>query len=351
MLLISELRSAEQAIRSDDHLRTFWLPAWERLFPRSLREEFEAVISECRVDASVLATMAEQPDFDYGAAASQIGALSASTRGSGTKTALLSLLLAWKHQQSPDRAIMIAANCLGSDTDTVATLVGALVGAASDQAPTGLILDRDYICLEAERLNALHEGKQASDFRYPTLAKWHPPTNQSDVVGEVNGRMAVAGLGYVLEAGERIPDLSKSDYAWQWLKLEYGQTILARLKLPLRNLDTNSVPTDASVRHRAERTTTPQAELFAPTVHSLVSSEKLQATPESRQAGIDELTRGAIDSGFDPLQIGRTLLELCEQPDGIERVIGYAAIIAKAKRARSAQRVVAPERRRVREGD
>lgn len=338
MFLISELRAAEQSIRSDDHLRTFWLPVWERTFPRKLRDELDTVITECRVDASTLAAVAEGSDFDYCAAAAQIGALSPSARGSGTKTALLSLLLAWKYQANPDRAISVAANCLGSDTDTVATLVGALVGATTDHAPTALLMDREYISSEADRLNALRAGRQATDFQYPSLAKWTPPQNQSDAVGEIDSQMAVAGLGFVSEPGERIPDPTKRDFAWQWLKLAYGQTILARLKLPLPSLKTASLPGLTSAR-RVRRVATPQAELFAQPVQS-VPNERLSSAiaPDGLDISLDELTRIAIDSGFDPAQIGHTLLRLCEESDGIEKVIAYAAIIAKAKRARSAQR-------------
>lgn len=345
MLLISELRATEQGIRGDDHLRTFWLPAWERLFPRGLREEFDAVIAECHADAAVLAEFAERPEFDYCAAAMQIGGLSAASRGSGTKTVLLSLVLAWKYHDNPERAVTIAANCLGSDTDTVATLVGALVGAANDQAPTAPILDREYILSEADRMNMLWEGRPASDFRYPNLAKWTPPMNQSDVVGEVNGRMAVAGLGYISDAGERFADPTKQEFAWQWLTLAHGQTILTRLKLPLRSLKAASLPAITPVRR--ERLTPPQEELFSqPAPQRTVKSDSVELETETRGGDLDELTRGTIDSGFDPLQIGRTLLALCDYPDGIEKAIAYAAIIAKAKRARSVQRPT-PERRRL----
>lgn len=354
MLLISELRSAEQSIRADDHLRTFWLPAWEQHFTKGLREEFDTVIAECHADALILAESANGLDFDYCTAAAKIGGTSPDSRGSGTKTALLSLLLAWRYRDNPDRAVAVAANCLGSDTDTVATLVGALVGAVVDHAPTAQIMDQDYICYESNRLNDLREGKPTRDFQYPNLAKWTVPTNQSDAVGEANGRLAIAGLGYVAEPGERFPDRSRTEFAWQWLKLSHGQTVLARLKLPLRPLKTSSLPIQASVR-TPQRSAAGQAELFGGqpamprdsqheghevqrVAPNTVPCDATATVEHGPGANLDDLTREAIDSGFDALHIGRTLLGLCEYPDGIEKAIAYAAIVAKAKRARLVSR-------------
>ncbi|MCK4613669.1 MAG: ADP-ribosylglycohydrolase family protein, partial [Thermoplasmata archaeon] len=50
------------------------------------------------------------------------GAISPQYRGSGTKTAVLAVALAWIYKHSPKEAIEAAANLLGSDTDTIATM-------------------------------------------------------------------------------------------------------------------------------------------------------------------------------------------------------------------------------------
>lgn len=49
---------------------------------------------------------------------------------------------------------------------------------------------------------------------------------------------------------------------------------------------------------------------------------------------VDELTKESIRSGFDELVVGRNLLRLLDGPNAIEKAIGYAAIIAKAKVSR-----------------
>jgi hypothetical protein len=50
---------------------------------------------------------------------------------------------------------------------------------------------------------------------------------------------------------------------------------------------------------------------------------------------LDEITREVIRAEFDPVLIGRWLLHFSTQKDGIERAIAFAAIVAKAKRARA----------------
>ncbi|MCK5022267.1 MAG: hypothetical protein KAR54_03400 [Candidatus Pacebacteria bacterium] len=49
---------------------------------------------------------------------------------------------------------------------------------------------------------------------------------------------------------------------------------------------------------------------------------------------IDEITNYLIKSGFNETKIGRYLLSLADDEDGIEKAIAFSSIIVKAKRAR-----------------
>ncbi|RDH91092.1 MAG: hypothetical protein DIZ77_11840 [endosymbiont of Seepiophila jonesi] len=49
---------------------------------------------------------------------------------------------------------------------------------------------------------------------------------------------------------------------------------------------------------------------------------------------VDKKTQEAIQSGFDESLIGKHLLDFAADPEGIEKAIGYTAIIIKAKRTR-----------------
>jgi len=52
-------------------------------------------------------------------------------------------------------------------------------------------------------------------------------------------------------------------------------------------------------------------------------------------ADIDDLSKRAINSQFDPSIIGQHILLLSSLPQGVEKAIAYAAIIAKARLART----------------
>ena len=58
----------------------------------------------------------------------QIGCLSRQTKGSGTATVAAAIFLYFRHLSQPEESIYTAANLLGSDTDTIACMVGGLVG-------------------------------------------------------------------------------------------------------------------------------------------------------------------------------------------------------------------------------
>jgi len=49
---------------------------------------------------------------------------------------------------------------------------------------------------------------------------------------------------------------------------------------------------------------------------------------------LHELTAAVIKKSFDPRLIGEHLIALAEMPNGIELAVAYAAIIAKARKAR-----------------
>ena len=74
-----------------------------------------------------------------------------------------------------------------------------------------------------------------------------------------------------------------------------------------------------------------QEDLFRP------SSMNASNDPHKQKllsGNIDVLTNEAIQSNFNPEVIGLHLLALSERPDGIEKAITYAGIIAKAKISR-----------------
>lgn len=325
-----------ELIRNDRELNDFWLPTWEKSSGQDIETLFSSVAGECRKDIELIRKMTKDiPECNYPDIVKAIGGMSPQYRGSGTKTAILGATLGWIYTDRSKEAMEVAVNLLGSDTDTIATMSGAIIGAAIDEDPPGEICDKAYIKKEASRLCAISHGQKTESFTYPDLLKWNVSSVQSDFVGIEHGRLAVSGLGYVEPLGTTYEQKGKSGAIWQWMQLTTGQQIFAKRRLkpvviPITNLPLQ-VETEQLIRKPSEQT---QASLF-----EIGRKKDVQRpVPQKQLLTLDQATKQAINSGFDPAIIGRMLLEFSERNDGIELAMGFSAIIAKARRARFAQK-------------
>ena len=99
-----------------------------------------------------------------------VGALRAASRGSGIGTVAVAILLSVRDWDHPAEAVYTAANFNGSDTDTIASFTGALVGAqyGIEVVPGRLIervQDRDYLISVADRLDRIVRGRAPTNVR------------------------------------------------------------------------------------------------------------------------------------------------------------------------------------------
>jgi hypothetical protein len=81
-------------------------------------------------------------------------------------------------------------------------------------------------------------------------AIWRPPQSLVDAVGLTNGHLAVAGLGIAEPTGPSWADSRDKTVSWRWLKLKFGQTVLARQRQTLSEL---LIKTNRTVRLRHKR--------------------------------------------------------------------------------------------------
>jgi ADP-ribosylglycohydrolase len=338
---VEHFREAGQAIRNDADLSTFWLPVWEERIGARIEDVFEVVGKECLADIQIAGRYASGLPQGYKEMVEAIGGLGAETRGSATKTALIAAALSFMYRDSdPAEALRVAANLFFSDTDTIGTMCGALLGVIADSAPPHDILDRPYIEAEAARMHEIGSGRRTESFEYPDLGQWRAPRSQLDPVGLVdNQRFAVSGLGFAEPFGKeyRSRGRDERDVIWQWLRLDFGQSIVTKRRAKPARLPETSIPKahahgavgSVTARDAGDKLTPrpEQPRLFAP--RSVAVAER--ALIES----LDRLSDEAIRSRFDPATIGRHVLELADRPDGIELAIAYVSIIAKAKIARS----------------
>jgi hypothetical protein len=333
---LREARLVVDVVIADRELSSFWLPVWEQKSGKSFSTEVSRVLEECDRD---VASLTQHPIVDgetYRSAVEAIGGLDPTSRGSGTKTSLIASALCWGyHTRPPSEAIAVAANLLGSDTDTIGTLAGAILGAVTDIGPVGALLDQEYIESEAMRLHGISLGSEGKSFAYPDLMRWSPPKNQTSAVGLSEDQIVVAGLGPALPIGESFRGQSQERAVWRWLRLEFGQTIIAKMRTDLQQLPhqiaTAMVPTESKATAMTSKEQ--QNSLFSPEAEPRGDSRN-----SSNRQTLDEMTSAAIKSGFDPATIGQHIIDLSSQAEGIERCLGYVAIISKARKARLTRR-------------
>jgi ADP-ribosylglycohydrolase len=310
-------------LESDDELRAFWTPTWKARLKSSIKVAFEETKAEFEVDLSIANDMLSATrDNAFDALVHKLDAESANSRGSATKTALLAAVLAWQYRNNnPEAALQVAANHLFCDTDSIATMAGAILGCAHKQPPPGVIQDEDYIRSDAQRLATLADERKVKAFRYPDLLQWQPPRTQLEAVIANGSKIQVAALGNAQPISEEFSGRAGEAF-WQWLRLDFGQTILAKQRG--HGHQSRKAQRKANLEQEgAKMTKTDQSPLFP-------------SGPPARTSApsIHELTSAAIKSRFDPRVIGEHLLTLSGYPDGIELAIAYTAILAKALRAR-----------------
>ncbi|MFZ2997362.1 ADP-ribosylglycohydrolase family protein [Sphingobium sp.] len=355
-LFVERLSVLPELIAADPQLAAFWQSAWENSAGRSLVSAIETMRSEALQDVYAVQRINEaDAERSYRMLLERTGCLTQRFRGSGFKTALAAVALAWLYRdRSIEDALILAANELESDTDTIATMAGALMGCVRGSEPQWAVQDRDYIVQEARRLAAIASGRPQDSFAYPDLGHWSPPTRQTASVGLSDSGFALAGLGPLNPSG---PDYAAGDALWQWFALPFGQTVLAkRRKVVNDRLDPSQLPGDRQRPVSARKPPTRPAPVTPPASAS-ISAKDSQANlfdqgvsqparrhepsePAARAArsGLDYWTDVVIHNEFDDLTIGRVFNRLLEETGSADIAVAFAAIIAKAKLARGRRR-------------
>lgn len=335
-------------VQDEPDLSTFWLSTWERESANSLSEATQEAADEWAHSVGLAVSLLTSAYEDsYRAVVQLLGGLSDAERGSGLKCALFSLVAAWLYrEQSPDDALKAVVNYLDSDTDTIATMVGALMGALPHQPPpSGKLQDRIYLEHEALRLYKISVGASVSSFQHPDLLYWQPPKTALDAVFMQNGKLTLAGLGTVKPISDEFTSNQKGT-VFQWYALEFGQTVLCKRRAELKNissttgLKSSQVPTvNVLVKPDPPKVKPAHVTNTGDMFKQPVSVETALGSAPNTRLTLDQLTDAAIRSEFNAKLIGEHLLDLSEQENGIELAIGYVAIVVKAKKARIKRRI------------
>jgi ADP-ribosylglycohydrolase len=339
--------SLPRLIANDPQLSAFWRSAWENGAAASLDTALSTIRDEALHDIGQIAKVTRgSASENYREVLERLGCLTTRFRGSGFKTALASLALAHIFREdNVEAALTMAANELESDTDTIATMTGAILGAISTHSPEWQIQDRQYIVQEAERLAAIALKQPQSSFTYPDLGHWNPPAKQTASIGWLEGDLVLAGLGHLKSQG---PEYRAGDAVWQWFALPFGQTILAKRRANLNEkISADQLPGPRQdARTDMRRVRKPEHSAEAPQTRLPLDDGRNDHRPQpkisqdtrSSRDAIDTWSDEAIHSEFDDLTLGRLLNRCIDSSQSVDAAIGFAAIVAKAKLARQRRR-------------
>lgn len=330
--LMHELHQLPEIIKGDDQLSSFWLPVWEEKSKVRLEDAVRTVIAECDRDLGLIASHAHTNGNGYRSAAQAVGAYEPETRGSATKTAILASYAAWLFREDAHAGMLCIVNALGTDTDTIATMCGALLGAVHQEAPSEELADQEYLRSEAERMAHIAEGEDAASFRYPDLLRWNPPRAMLDVVGLDEQGVVIAGLGAATPISDPILQSGSSPSMWQWMQLSFGQKVFIKRRTELQSMQNNQLPADSRALRVNPKPVSPknnQRDLF-PRPHPPPPQAVKPAV-----LSVDEAFESVSRANFEPTHIGQALRMLSEQEGGVDRAVAFAAIVAKAINARA----------------
>ena len=220
----------------DAELHAYWLPYWRHPRLGEWHDAVAASVESAKAEARTVAAAVDAASDlrnGYRAVVDALRLRDPARRGSGLHTmfaALALVALSRQHGQSTSDALLCAANELNTDTDTIATMAGAVLGCGATEPPPGPLLDGNYIASEAVRV-AAPGGPGRSRFRYPDLLAWEPPRTQSDALFAHGDELWVAGLGPASALAQPMTT-PRAEFAWQWVRLDTSQTLVIKRRSP-----------------------------------------------------------------------------------------------------------------------
>jgi hypothetical protein len=329
-------------LERDNELHTFWKPTWERESGRSLKDAISIFQKEAFHDVVLVEdALNSSSSADYHDILDLLGCLTDKYRGSGFKTAFAALVLSLMYSSERiESALIHSANELESDTDTIATMAGALLGSLTEYEPSWKIQDIDYLRAEAMRLVDIAKGIRTSSFSYPDVSVWEPPINQSDSVVSRKGALALRGIGDLEPLGK---EYSSGSSVWQWFQLPFGQSVLAKRRsntqssvnksqMPREPLLSKSQGGTTSMNH--EQNSFKFTENKVNKIEQYNANSNLKAPRAQIFPGLDEATDIVIASNFDNETIGRVINQCIDATGSIDLTVSLSAIIGKARLAR-----------------
>jgi len=340
--LFHRLKKVPDLILADPDLSLMWVPQWEKLARKRVSEAADEVLAACEHDVRlaldvVRSNKGQAGDEVYRSVVQRLGGQDKKTVGSGTKTALLASIASRLFIDHPLDGVVSVSNLLGSDTDTIATMMGAILGVTTSEAPPQPVLDEEYIISQAQRLFKIWNGESVETHAYPDLATWMPPKTSLDALGKDDEKPYLKGFGRVTPLGEVVEQSGQATIYWQSYKIEWGQTFILKSRAevkPVSEFDKPVVSRVAVVSRKAQEPILPKkssgiANGF-PGFNELLETSNLNRSVDQAQldASLDSKVELVKKVNFCPEKIGELVLEMAFAPQGIESMIDFSVSLA-----------------------
>ena len=220
-------------IQGDIETGSYWRSAFEAE-SGPFEEAWSKAVAECKEAIRLADTgPGSAGTASYSLIIDRLGLRKPERRGSGQLTAVAAAGLTWCETR-PEEALRRAANAIGTDTDTIATMAGAILGVTAESDPPIEVLDANLFRSEADRFAKIAEGARPKGHRYPDLLHWSAPKARADALTRTRDEgLHVRGLGRAEAIGDPIAPPS-GIFKWQWVRLETGQTLLIKRRGSLK---------------------------------------------------------------------------------------------------------------------
>lgn len=288
----------------EDHgtLGATWIGLWQQETGNKFRDAWQSTARELCVainDAVGRADDSEGVEAAYASIVARLGLEDEEQQGSGILTTVAAVALAAAAPKAHE-GVLTAANATGTDTDTIATMAGALLGACDGAAsPPEEPLDSDYLRAEADRLVAVSRGEQANNYTYPDLLTWTAPATQADALVSANGGLAVEGLGPAERLAVDAIYNARRDFAWEWVRTHFGQSLLIKRRPEVKPLEAENdlTPPPAPEERLARRSSRAEGRI----------GDRSAPKPLDRGVKVDDAIHYARDQIDDDKSLGYTV--------------------------------------------
>jgi len=310
-------------IKLDPNLSSVWVSQYESLTGTSLTEAYKLVYEEIEEYISLISIWLNSDQKNYVALAKKLDLYNERTRGSGTLTALAaSAALFLVNDLSPEKLLIEIVNQLSTDTDSIATMVGAMMGLLIKHAPPSELQDQDYIIKDAKRLYAISKGLCNDEFLYPNAMSWKSSASAVDYISKHNNNLYMYPFGKLTETSQEFrTSNSKQEMYFQWVTSEFGPSFMIKR----RSYPNIKEIKDSTLKLEPKY----DGELNFKEVTKLSDSEVTLGS-----ISIDQMTSLVIKRNFNDETIGQHIKEIASSELGTNGVIAYCAIVSKAIIAR-----------------